>query len=89
MVHDTADTESETEAVQEAATVPEGSGFGAENDVAPRYFPAHTLAECYFPHMCGHWQLSMHAANVKVAWCAAMKPLPTLCIQCKQSEQHS
>ena len=35
MVHDTADTDSETEAVQEAATVPEGAGFGAENDVPP------------------------------------------------------
>lgn len=39
MVHDAADTESETEAVQEAATVPESSGFGAENDVAPRWGP--------------------------------------------------
>ena len=36
MVHDTADTDSETEAVQEAATVPEGgAGFGGENDVPP------------------------------------------------------
>lgn len=37
MMHDTADTESESEAVQEAATVAEGAGFGAENDVASRY----------------------------------------------------
>ncbi len=32
-MHDAADTDSETEAVQEAATVPEGAGFGAENDM--------------------------------------------------------
>lgn len=36
MVHDAADSDSETEAVQEAATVPGGgAGFGAENDVPP------------------------------------------------------
>lgn len=34
-MHD-ADTDSETEAVQEAATVPEGAGFGAENDMPLR-----------------------------------------------------
>lgn len=39
MMHDTADTESESEALQEdaTATVAEGAGFGAENDVASRY----------------------------------------------------
>ena len=42
MVHDTADTESDTEAVQEAATVPEGSGFGGENDLMMRYVFSYT-----------------------------------------------
>ena len=36
-MHDAADSDSETEAVQEAATVAGagGAGFGAENDVPP------------------------------------------------------
>lgn len=55
MVHDAADSDSETEALQEAATVTGagGAGFGAENDVPPAAEREVRGLQRLYSHACG------------------------------------